>query len=51
MSGIILEQVHEVLNVFAIVDRHDLVALLRVEDSLSEHESSNATEAVDSYFD
>jgi len=51
MHGVVLQQVHEVLDIFAVVDGPDLEALLRVHDGLSEHEAANASETVDSDVD
>lgn len=51
MNRVILEKVHEVLNIFAIVDGHDLELARGVLYSLSEHKTPNASKSVDSYLD
>ena len=51
MNRVILEKVHEVLNIFAIVDGHDLELARGVLYSLSEHKTPNASKSVDSHID
>lgn len=47
MSGVVLEQVHQVVDLVQVVDSEDS-KLLGVGDSCAEEESSNSAEAVDS---
>ena len=47
MSGVVLEQVHQVRNLVQVIDSGDS-ELLGVGDSGAEEESSNSAEAVDS---
>ena len=51
MNRVVLEEIHQILNILGIVDSHDLELVVGILDGLAEHKTADTTETIDTNSD